>query len=95
VTPLPSSPYSSPGGKVRFHYKFDNDGDVTIKVYDFAMNLVATPVENVARVGGTQYDNDSWNMRNDNGKIVATGPYYFKVENSSGEEEWGKIMVIP
>jgi hypothetical protein len=95
VTPLPSSPFASPGGRLRFHYKFDNDGDVTIKVYDFAMNLVATPVENVARLGGTQYDTDSWDMRNDNGTIVATGPYYFKVENSSGEEEWGKIMVIP
>jgi len=95
ASPLPSSPYSSPGGLVRFHYKFENSGNVTIEVFDFAMNLVATPVNNVFRDGGTQNDMDVWDMRNDNGDFVATGPYYFKVVNSSGGEEWGKILVIP
>ncbi len=95
ASPVPSSPYSTAGGVVRFHYRFERSGNVTVKVYDFAMNLVATPVDGAERVGGQQYDNDEWNMRNDNGTVVATGPYYFKVENSSGEEVWGKIMVIP
>ncbi len=95
ASPVPSSPFVSPGGRVKFHYKFEQSGSITIKVYDFAMDLVATPVDGEQREGGVQHDGDTWDMRNDNGDIVATGPYYFKVENSSGEEAWGKIMVIP
>ncbi|NIP41833.1 MAG: hypothetical protein GWO41_14305 [candidate division Zixibacteria bacterium] len=95
ASPVPSSPFVSPGGRVKFHYRFEQSGSVTIKVYDFAMDLVATPVDGEQRAGGIQHDGDAWDMRNDNGDIVATGPYYFKVENSSGEEAWGKIMVIP
>ena len=95
ASPLPSSPYSTPGGTVKFHYVLNKSGNVTIKIYDFAMNLVATPVENEPRSAETQYDSDSWDMRNDNGRIVSAGPYYFKLESSAGEEEWGKILVIP
>ncbi len=95
ASPLPSSPFQTPGGRVRFHYMLSNEGNVTIKVFDFAMNLVATPVDGEPREANRQYDSDSWDMRNDNGDVVATGPYYFKVENSSGEEMWGKILVIP
>ena len=95
VSPLPSSPYSTPGGRVKFHYKFETDGNITIQVFDFSMDLVATPLEGEFRAGGVQHDNDTWDMRNDNGDIVATGPYYFKVASSTGGEKWGKIMVIP
>jgi hypothetical protein len=95
AAPLPASPFSSPGGIVWLLYEFENGGDVTIEIYDFAMDLVATPVRNASREGGITYSIDSWDMKNDNGRIVSTGVYYFKVENSSGEEEWGKILVIP
>ena len=95
ASPVPSSPYSTPGGTVKFHYELNNSGNVTIKIYDFAMNLVATPVDNEPRQAGIQYDSDTWNMRNDKDRIVSAGPYYFKLESSGGEEEWGKILVIP
>ena len=29
------------------------------------------------------------------GSLSPNTTYYYKVENSSGEEVWGKIMVIP
>jgi len=95
ASPLPCSPYSTAGGRVRFHYKFPEAGSVTIKIYDFAMHLVSTPVDGQPREANLQYDEDSWDMRNDNGDLVSAGPYYFKVEHSSGREEWGKILVIP
>ena len=50
-------------------YKFENPGDITIEIYDFAMDLVATPVRNAFREGGITHSIDHWDMKNDNGRI--------------------------
>ncbi|TFH55330.1 MAG: hypothetical protein E4G91_10840, partial [Candidatus Zixiibacteriota bacterium] len=64
VTPNPFSPYLS-DGPLKFHYRLKQSGDVTIKVYDFANNLVKTVISGVSRDGGVQYDDlDRWDGRN-------------------------------
>jgi len=71
---------------------------VTIKVYDFAMNLVATVIDNQPREPretSDQDDDDRWDMRNENGDIVAAGTYFFVIEKADGGKEWGKLMVLP
>ncbi|MFQ6032949.1 MAG: hypothetical protein ACE5K2_08520, partial [Candidatus Zixiibacteriota bacterium] len=81
---------------VRIHYKPRQSGAVTIKIYDFAMNLVTTLVDNQERVGGEEY-NEPWNGRNgkdQKGDIVANGVYFFKVEAPGGQTEWGKLVVL-
>ena len=75
----------------RIHYKPKRDGDVTIKIYDFAMNLVRE-IRAGQRMGGTEYD-EIWNGRNDQDEVVANGTYFFKVD-ANGQTEWGKIVVI-
>jgi len=35
-----------------------------------------------------------WNGKNDNGKIVANGVYFYVIESSSGERAVGKAAVI-
>jgi hypothetical protein len=91
--PSPFSPMLSTGGVVRIHYKPRKDGPVTIKLYDFAMSLVTTLVDNQDRVGGEEYD-EPWNGKNDEGDVVANGIYFFKVEASGGQTEWGKLVVL-
>ena len=62
------------------------------------MNLVKTVVDNESRLpreAADQDDDDSWDMRNGDGEIVAAGVYFFVIERSSGETEWGKLMVLP
>lgn len=75
----------------RIHYKPVRDGFVTIKIYDFAMNLVKE-IEAGEKKVGTEYD-EIWDGKNDEGDIVANGTYFFKVE-ATGQTEWGKIVVI-
>lgn len=97
TTPNPASPTKGEGF-IRFHYELTQPSTVTIKIYDFAMNLVATVVENAPRQpleGKTQEDEDTWDMRNGNGDLVAAGVYFFLVETSSGDQRWGKLMVLP
>jgi len=97
TTPNPVSPTKGEGF-VRFHYELNKATNVTIKIYDFAMNLVDIVVDNEPREprgDGTQEDEDTWDMRNGNGDLVAAGVYFFFVETSSGDQRWGKLMVLP
>jgi hypothetical protein len=95
ATPNPFSPYLS-DGPLKFHYRLKQPGNITIKVYDFANNLVKTVVSGVSRDGGVQYDDlERWDGRNGKGDIVAGGVYLYVIESSGGDKLWGKFMVIP
>ncbi|MEW5795835.1 MAG: hypothetical protein AB1772_05695 [Candidatus Zixiibacteriota bacterium] len=95
--PVPFRP--GQGQVVDFHFTVETAGNVTLEVYDFAMNLVATPIDNVAYAAGIYpaqgAQGVTWDGRNDKGDLVAVGIYYFKVEIDSGEPRWGKLAVIP
>jgi hypothetical protein len=90
--PSPFSPMLSTGGVVRIHYKPQKDGPVTIKIYDFAMNLV-TALRDEKSAAGIDQDKE-WDGRNDKGDIVANGVYFFKVEAPGGQTEWGKLVIL-
>ncbi|EQB62909.1 MAG: glycosyl hydrolase family protein [candidate division Zixibacteria bacterium RBG-1] len=90
--PSPFSPQLSTG-ITRIHYAPKQNGKVTIKIYDFALNLVATLLNNQIRQAGVEYD-EIWDGRNKDGKIVANGIYFFKVDAEGGQKEWGKVAVI-
>jgi flagellar hook assembly protein FlgD len=36
---------------------------------------------------------DFWDGKNENGKIVAPGVYYYKISTDSGERAFGKLVV--
>jgi hypothetical protein len=90
--PSPFSPMLSTGGVVRIHYKPREDGPVTIKIYDFAMNLVKTLRDEESAAGIDQ--DKEWDGRNDKRDIVANGVYFFKVEAPGGQTEWGKLVIL-
>jgi len=95
VTPNPFSPYLT-DGPLKFHYRLKQSGNITIKVYDFANNLVKTVVSGVSRDGGVQYDDlERWDGRNGKGDVLAGGVYLYVIESSGGDKLWGKFMVIP
>jgi hypothetical protein len=94
ASPVPFSPNFHDG--VRLHFKPPVDGNVTITIYDFANNVV----KSFANVGPLQKDvayheKVLWDGRNGKGEDVAVGTYFFVVEYSNGQTQWGKIAVIP
>jgi len=97
--PVPFSPGRDNGQTVDFHFPVREAGYVTVEIYDFAMNLVARPIDHVFYEAGIYPGESSqgiiWDGRNGRGDIVAVGVYYFKVRSGSGEERWGKLAVMP
>jgi len=80
-------------GHVRFQYNSKADTRVTIKVFDYAMDLVKTVVEDEFRHGPADYS-DIWTGRNDYGDQVANGVYFYKVELKDDGTYWGKILIV-
>lgn len=89
--PSPFSPHLG-AGVTRIHHKPGQSGNVTVKIFDFAMNKVITLVDNQPRIGGQEWD-EPWNGRDQDGDEVASGVYFFKVE-SPGQTQWGKVVVL-
>ncbi len=84
---------------VDFHFAVEQEGEVTLEIYDFAMNLVYRVIDGqrfpkgIYPTVGAQ--RPVWDGRNGKGDEVAVGVYYFKVEVSGGDPRWGKLAVIP
>ncbi len=98
--PTPFSPQRDQ--RARFHFKLNAAAYVTLEIYDFAMNLVSRPIDNVYFAAGIYPPGDPedserpyWDGRNGRGDVVAVGVYYFKVTSSTGEVQWGKLAVMP
>ena len=90
IYPNPFNPDDEVG---TIRYSLSEDGKVTIKIYDVSGSLVTTLIEDEP-----QYAEDEksveWNGKNDDGKIVANGVYFYVIESSSGERAVGKAAVI-
>jgi hypothetical protein len=84
------NPYS-PGadGFIRIKYDAADQGSATIRIFDFAMNLVRELRESAAS-GVTE---TLWDGRDDRGVQVANGTYFYQVEVGDTLSR-GKILVI-
>ncbi|OPZ68681.1 MAG: Two component regulator propeller [bacterium ADurb.Bin478] len=80
-------------GHVRFQYNTLTDTRVTIQVFDYAMDLVATVCRDAFRHGPADYS-DVWNGRNDYGDAVANGVYFYRIDLENDGAHWGKVMVV-
>jgi hypothetical protein len=85
-----------------FIYNLSRDANVTIRVYDYNMDLVKTIISNKFRRAGnnggqhgrsTVENEDWWDGRNSSGKMVAPGVYYYRISTDIGERAFGKIVV--
>ncbi len=94
--PNPFSPsrhnLSGGDGYVRFQYHTNAAAEISIDIFDFGMNKVASVVRNKSRQTGDFAE--IWDGRNDLGEIVANGVYFYRLERSGHKMVWGKIMVV-
>jgi hypothetical protein len=95
--PNPFSPFRHnqfrDDGHVRFQYNTTQPTKVTIKVYDFAMELVAEIVHQKERLMAGEYA-ETWNGRNSRGEVVANGVYFYRLDLEGDGTFWGKVMVL-
>ena len=78
----------------RIFYKTGTEtGNVTIKIFDFGMNPVRTLIQNAPR-SGTDVQFTAWDGTRDDGKQVANGVYFYRVQVNNNTMAWGKILVL-
>ncbi|MCX7761718.1 MAG: hypothetical protein N2252_02635 [Candidatus Kryptonium sp.] len=88
--PNPFSPWLE---VTRIHYSVDKpQSKVTIEIYDFAMRKIRTIISNATRDGVKEYD-EIWDGKDDSGKIVPNGVYFYRVKIDE-KELYGKILLI-
>lgn len=75
---------------MRIKFEIEQQGRVTITLYDFGMNRIRE-LENRTFSAGT-YE-AVWNGTDENGRRVANGPVLYQIETPSGTFR-GKILVI-
>lgn len=80
-------------GHVRLQYRTTVSTRVTVRVYDFGMNLVRTVVEGKDRSLPGDYA-EVWDGKNSIGEMVANGVYFYKITLTGDEPLWGKVLVV-
>ena len=95
--PNPFSPFRhnqlGGDGHVRIQYDAKGFTTVTIKIYDFAMDLVTTLVDQQTVLSAGDYT-AVWSGKNDYGDMVSNGVYFYRVELDGDGVYWGKIIVM-
>jgi len=91
------NPFSPDDEVVRFKYNTNNlPAKVSIRVFDFGMNLVRTVIQNASRtISPDSAPGDFWDGRDENGNIVPNGVYFYRIDfDSNIEPVFGKIIVL-
>ncbi len=87
------NPFSPDDEIVRIKYRIEKNSNVTIRIFDFGMNLVKTLIQNVIKNNpGEQIE--FWDGRDETGKIVPNGVYFYRIDIDSKEPMYGKIIVL-
>jgi len=92
--PNPFSPDDEP---VRIHYSLgtirSGINNVSIRLFNFAMQPVRTLIQQASRLNGQEYD-EIWDGKNDARSVVANGVYFYRIETNNQDVIWGKILVL-
>jgi len=79
-------------GFIRFQFKTKNATRATIRIFDFAMDLI-TSID-----GGSWAANQdcsvAWNCRDGSDHLLANGTYFYQLDLEGDGKHWGKIVVI-
>jgi photosystem II stability/assembly factor-like uncharacterized protein len=89
------NPFAPDDEIVRIHYATGKTANahVTLRIFDYGMNLVRTVVQNVVREPNREHD-EIWDGRNENRTFVSNGIYFYQLTVDNDEPRWGKILVI-
>lgn len=77
----------------RIVYALSRDSSVSIDIYDFASRRVRRLLRNELRAGQENHWYN-WDGRDDDGRHVANGVYFYRVELDGGSQAFGKVVVL-
>lgn len=89
------NPFAPDDEVLRIHYATGvaAPAPVTIRVFDYGMHLVRTVIRNAVRQPGREHD-EIWDGKDDWGRQVTNGVYFYHVTVNDGTPRWGKIIAI-
>ena len=91
--PNPYSPLHS-DRPCRFQFDVTSGGEVSIEIYNFALERVVTLTSTINQPGPGSYDRSVlWDGIDSNGRLVDNGVYHFRA-NIGGDVTWGKLVII-
>jgi hypothetical protein len=91
VRPLKVSPNPSLGGQVTIDYALaDQNADETVAIYDIAGRRIRTLSSGLKSSGGQI----QWNGRSEDGRAVAAGIYFVRLQARGGHEEVQRVIVV-
>lgn len=87
------NPFDPESGVVSIKYGLGKSSKVTIRIFDFGMNLVRTVIQNVQRSEGNDHI-ETWDGKDQIGRVVPNGVYFYRIDTGNDEPLFGKIIVI-
>ncbi len=79
-------------GFIRFQFNTRQSGQATIRIFDFAMELI-TSIDG-GYWGANQDCAVAWNCRDGSNKLLANGVYFYQLDLEGDGKYWGKIVII-
>ncbi len=88
------NPFAPTQGELsRINYSIEAAAQVSIELYDFASRRVRTLLSKESRSGQTNHG-ENWDGRDDDGRIVANGVYFYRIGLENGKASFGKVVVL-
>jgi hypothetical protein len=87
------NPFAPNREVIKIKYSTSQPADITIRILDFGMNLVRTLIQNAPR-NLTGEHLEIWDGKDEAGRVVPNGVYFYRVDIGSDKPLFGKIMVL-
>ncbi len=87
------NPFAPGLENIKIKYLLQNNADVSIRIFNFSMQLVKTLLQNAPRTGGIEQI-ENWDGRDEEGKLVPNGVYFYRIDVNGSKGIYGKIMAV-
>ena len=74
-------------------FSLTQEAEVSISIYDFASRRVRDLMSTAPYAGNTDH-RVAWDGRDQDGQSVANGTYFYRIELSTGQRAFGKVVVL-
>lgn len=87
------NPFNPKFDVARIKYNLTTNSSITLRIFDFGMNLVRTVIQNAHRNQNAEQI-EVWDGKDENMKIVPNGVYFYRIDINDSNVLFGKIIVM-